>query len=115
MVNQSADSHLGYVYGLPKWQLVLIWGLGIIGLASTLYNNFLPYLLASRGAKFGNPSYSIAYRNVRARLLSFMRSLTALQQVILSVLGIPGAFLAGWAVEQRYVGRRGTLAISAGK
>ncbi|GJE95530.1 MFS general substrate transporter [Phanerochaete sordida] len=76
--------------------LISIWS--IIGLASTLYNNFLPFLLASRGAQFGDSSYHIAYRN----------------QVILSVLGIPGAFLAGWAVEQRYIGRRGTLAISAG-
>ncbi|KAI0691072.1 MFS general substrate transporter [Cytidiella melzeri] len=76
--------------------LIAIWG--IIGLASTLYNNFLPFLLSSRGAKFGDSSYFITYRN----------------QVILSVLGIPGAFLAGWAVEQPYIGRRGTLAISAG-
>ncbi|KIP06743.1 hypothetical protein PHLGIDRAFT_24417 [Phlebiopsis gigantea 11061_1 CR5-6] len=76
--------------------LISIWG--IIGLASTLYNNFLPFLLASRGAQFGDSSYYTTYRN----------------QVILSVLGIPGAFLAGWAVEQRYIGRRGTLAISAG-
>ena len=37
------------------------------------------------------------------------------QQVILGVIGVPGAFLAGWAVEQPYIGRRGTLAISAGK
>ncbi|TCD65531.1 MFS sugar transporter [Steccherinum ochraceum] len=62
--------------------LIALWG--IIGLASTLYNNFLPYLLASRGAQFGDSSYYITYRN----------------QVILSVLGVPGAFLAGWAVEQ---------------
>jgi hypothetical protein len=38
--------------------------IGIIGLASTLYNNFLPFLLASRGAKFGDSSYYITYRNV---------------------------------------------------
>lgn len=38
---------------------------GIIGLASTLYNNFLPFLLASRGAQFGDSSYYITYRNVR--------------------------------------------------
>ncbi|THH28193.1 hypothetical protein EUX98_g5997 [Antrodiella citrinella] len=77
--------------------LIILWG--VIGLASTLYNNFLPFLLASRGAQFGDSSYFITYRN----------------QVILSVLGIPGALLAGWAVEQPYVGRKGTLAISAGK
>ncbi|KAL4248788.1 MFS transporter superfamily protein [Abortiporus biennis] len=76
--------------------LIAIWG--IIGLASTLYNNFLPFLLASRGAKFGDSSYYITYRN----------------QVILGVIGVPGAFLAGWAVEQPVIGRRGTLAISSG-
>ena len=38
-----------------------------------------------------------------------------LQQVILSVVGIPGAFLAGWAVELPYLGRRGTFSIAAGK
>lgn len=91
--------------------------LGIIGLASTLYNNFLPFLLASRGAQFGDSSYYITYRNVCRSSFSRCLSLLTLssQQVILSVLGIPGAFLAGWAVEQRYIGRRGTLAISAGK
>ncbi|CAL1697604.1 unnamed protein product [Somion occarium] len=77
--------------------LISLWG--IIGLASTLYNNFLPFLLASRGAQFGDSSYYISYRN----------------QVILSVIGVPGAFLAGWAVEQPYIGRKGTLAISAGE
>ncbi|CAK5281793.1 unnamed protein product [Mycena citricolor] len=76
--------------------LILLWG--IIGLASTLYNSFLPFLLASRGAQFKDSSLSTAYRN----------------QAILSVIGVPGAFLAGWAVEQRYLGRKGTLAISSG-
>ena len=88
---------------------------GIIGLASTLYNNFLPYLLASRGAKFGDSSYYITYRNVSSDLAYSAYDAQTVQQVILSILGIPGAFLAGWAVEQRTIGRRGTLAISAGK
>ncbi|KAH8101240.1 MFS general substrate transporter [Cristinia sonorae] len=93
--------HIKALFRTPKlaWSTTLLIALwAIIGLASTLYNNFLPYLLASRGAKFGSSSYYIAYRN----------------QVILSVLGVPGAFLAGWAVEQPYIGRKGTLAISAG-
>ena len=38
-----------------------------------------------------------------------------IQQVILAVIGVPGAFLAGWAVEQPYIGRKGTLALSAGE
>ncbi|KAK0445025.1 MFS general substrate transporter [Desarmillaria tabescens] len=77
--------------------LIALWG--IIGLASTLYNSFLPYLLTSRGADFGDGSLFITYRN----------------QFILSVIGIPGAFLAGWAVELPHIGRRGTLAISSGE
>ena len=35
-----------------------------------------------------------------------------IQNVILSTMGIPGALLAGWMVEQPYLGRKGTLAIS---
>ncbi|KAI0087699.1 MFS general substrate transporter [Irpex rosettiformis] len=104
VLSASSDYSIGHIKALFKtkklaWStslLIAIWG--IIGLASTLYNNFLPFLLASRGAKFGDSSYYITYRN----------------QVILSILGIPGAFLAGWAVEQPYIGRRGTLAISSG-
>ncbi|KAJ7695155.1 MFS general substrate transporter [Mycena rosella] len=76
--------------------LVALWG--IIGLASTLYNSFLPFLLASRGAQFNDGSLYLTYRN----------------QVILSVIGVPGAFLAGWAVETPYIGRKGTLALSSG-
>ncbi|TFY62020.1 hypothetical protein EVG20_g6853 [Dentipellis fragilis] len=94
--------HVRALFATPKmaWSsslLIALWG--IIGLASTLYNSFLPFLLASRGAKFDDATYYTTYRN----------------QVILSVTGIPGAFLAGWAVELPYVGRRGTLAISAGE
>ncbi|PCH42927.1 MFS general substrate transporter [Wolfiporia cocos MD-104 SS10] len=76
--------------------LIAIWG--IIGLASTLYNSFLPYLLAHRGAKFGDSTYYTTYRN----------------EVILGAIGVPSAFFAGWAVEQRYLGRKGALALSAG-
>ncbi|KAJ7746947.1 MFS general substrate transporter [Mycena maculata] len=76
--------------------LITLWG--IIGLASTLYNSFLPYLLTSRGAQFDDGNLYITYRN----------------QVILSVIGVPGAFLAGWAVELPYIGRKGTLTISSG-
>ena len=77
--------------------LIGMWGL--IGLASTLYNNFLPFLLASKGAQFDDATYYTTYRN----------------QVILSVTGIPGALLAGWAVELPFFGRRGALALSAGE
>ncbi|KAI0277810.1 MFS general substrate transporter [Russula aff. rugulosa BPL654] len=76
---------------------LLIWIWGLIGLASTLYNNFLPYLLVSRGAKFQDATYFTTYRN----------------QVIISVSGMPSAFFAGYSIEHPFLGRRGTLAASA--
>ncbi|EJD34848.1 MFS general substrate transporter [Auricularia subglabra TFB-10046 SS5] len=73
--------------------LIIIWAL--IGLAFPLYNAFVTYFLATRGADFGDGSVYITYRN----------------QVILSVIGVPGALLAGWLVDLPYIGRRGTLSI----
>ncbi|KAL6308820.1 MFS general substrate transporter [Sparassis latifolia] len=104
LLSQSSMFSMGHIKALfvtPRlaWStslLIALWG--IIGLASTLYNSFLPYLLASRGARFGDSTYYTTYRN----------------EVILGAIGVPCAFLAGWSVEQRYIGRRGTLAISAG-
>ena len=46
---------------------------------------------------------------------SFRFSFPPLQQVILGVIGIPAALIAGWAVEVPYIGRKGTLAISSGE
>ncbi|CCL98516.1 uncharacterized protein FIBRA_00515 [Fibroporia radiculosa] len=74
--------------------LITVWAL--IGLAFPLYNGFVTYFLQTRGADFGDGSIYITYRN----------------QVILSVIGVPGALLAGWMVELPYLGRKGTLAIS---
>jgi len=74
--------------------LIVIWAL--IGLAFPLYNSFVTYFLQTRGADFGDGSTYITYRN----------------QVILSVIGVPGALLAGWIVEIPYFGRRGALALS---
>ncbi|CUA71355.1 putative MFS-type transporter PB1E7,08c [Schizosaccharomyces pombe 972h-] [Rhizoctonia solani] len=74
--------------------VIAIWA--IIGLAFPLYNAFVTYFLATRGADFGDGSVYITYRN----------------QVILSVIGVPGALLGGWAVEVPFLGRRGTLSIT---
>jgi len=74
--------------------LIALWAL--IGLAFPLYNSFVTYYLATRGADFGDGSVYITYRN----------------QVILSVIGVPGALLAGWAVELPRFGRKGTLSVS---
>jgi MFS family permease len=77
--------------------LITLWAL--IGLAFPLYNSFIPVYLATRGADFGDGSPNITYRN----------------QVILSVIGLPGALIAGYMVDLPILGRRGTLAISTGR
>ncbi|KAG6917195.1 hypothetical protein DXG01_003538 [Tephrocybe rancida] len=77
-------------------------GYAFIGLAFPLYNAFVTYYLATRGTDFGDGSLYITYRNVRFEI----------KQVILSVIGVPGALLAGYMVELPLLGRRGTLAIS---
>ncbi|TDL22414.1 MFS general substrate transporter [Rickenella mellea] len=74
--------------------LITLWAL--IGLAFPLYNSFVTYFLATRGADFGDGSTYITYRN----------------QVIISVIGVPGALIAGWAVDLPNFGRKGTLAVS---
>ncbi|KAI0647861.1 MFS general substrate transporter [Trametes meyenii] len=92
-------SHVRSLFATPKLAfstsiLIVIWAL--IGLAFPLYNGFIPYFLATRGADFGDGSINITYRN----------------QVILSVVGLPGALIAGWMVDLPYLGRKGTLATS---
>ena len=74
--------------------IMLIWA--FIGLGFPLYNAFLPYIQATRGAKFGDSSTYITFRN----------------QVIIAVLGIPGALLGGALVEIPRFGRKGALAFS---
>lgn len=74
--------------------IILVWA--FIGLGYPLYNAFLPYIQATRGAEFGDGSTYITYRN----------------SLIIAVLGVPGALLGGVLVELKGFGRRGTLALS---
>ncbi|KAM0808258.1 putative Major facilitator superfamily transporter [Seiridium cardinale] len=74
--------------------LMLVWA--FIGLGYPLYNAFLPYIQATRGADFGDGSTAITYRN----------------SLIIAVLGIPGAIIGGILVEVPRLGRKGTLSIS---
>jgi MFS family permease len=73
---------------------MLVWA--FIGLAYPLYNAFLPYIQATRGAKFSDGSTYLTYRN----------------SLIIAVLGIPGALLGGLLVEVPKFGRKGTLGVS---
>ena len=74
--------------------IMLIWA--FIGLGFPLYNAYLPYIQATRGADFGDGSTYITYRN----------------SVIIAVLGIPGALIGGVLVELPRFGRKGALAVS---
>ncbi|WWC92600.1 uncharacterized protein L201_007559 [Kwoniella dendrophila CBS 6074] len=74
--------------------IMVVWA--FIGLAFPLYNAFIPYTLATKGAKFGDSSTYITYRN----------------SCIIAVLGVPGAMLGGVLVEIRLIGRKGTLCLS---
>ncbi|KAL8923114.1 MAG: hypothetical protein Q9208_004798 [Pyrenodesmia sp. 3 TL-2023] len=74
--------------------IMCIWA--FIGLAFPLYNAFIPYTLASRGAEFGDGSTYLTYRN----------------SLIIAVLGIPGALAGGALVELPLLGRKGALALS---
>ena len=92
-------THVRALFASPKlaWStslIMLIWA--FIGLGFPLYNAFLPYIQVTRGAKFGDSSTYIAFRN----------------QVIIAVLGIPGALLGGALVEIPRFGRKGALAFS---
>lgn len=71
--------------------IMAVWA--FIGLGYPLYNAFLPYLQSLRGAKFGDGSQYITYRN----------------SLIIAVLGVPGALLGGALVELKGFGRKGTL------
>ncbi|KAI6117305.1 major facilitator superfamily domain-containing protein [Pisolithus croceorrhizus] len=73
--------------------LIVLWAL--IGLAFPLYNAFVTYYLETRGSAVGQISVYTTYRN----------------EVILSVIGVPGALMAGCLVELPILGRRGTLSI----
>lgn len=92
-------THVRALFATPKLALstsliILVWAL--LGLGYPLYNAFLPYLQAIRGAEFGDGSTYLTYRN----------------SLIVAILGIPGALIGGALVEVRGFGRKGTLSAS---
>jgi MFS family permease len=74
--------------------IMLVWA--FIGLGYPLYNAYLPYIQSTRGASFGDSSTYITYRN----------------QLIIAVLGVPGAIIGGALVEVPRFGRKGALSVS---
>ncbi|KAG5746022.1 hypothetical protein H9Q69_006626 [Fusarium xylarioides] len=80
--------------GLSTGLIMAVWAL--IGLGYPLYNAFIPFIQATKGADFGDGSTYLTYRN----------------SLIIAVLGVPGALLGGWLVELPRLGRKGTLSLS---
>jgi hypothetical protein len=74
--------------------ITIVWA--FIGLGFPLYNAFLPYIQATRGAEIGDGSTYITYRN----------------SLIIAVLGVPGCLLGGLLVELPRFGRKGALSVS---
>ena len=92
-------THVRALFATPKLAystslIMLVWAL--IGLGYPLYNAFLPYIQSTRNTNFGTPSTYITYRN----------------QLIIAVLGVPGALVGGVLVEIPRFGRRGALAVA---
>jgi MFS family permease len=81
-------------FALSTCLIMVVWA--FIGLGYPLYNAFLPYIQATRGAHFGDGSTYLTYRN----------------SLIIAVLGVPGALLGGILVEVPRLGRKGTLALA---
>ncbi|KAK2761201.1 hypothetical protein FQN54_001722 [Arachnomyces sp. PD_36] len=98
-LEKLSTKHVKALFATPKLALstsliMLVWA--FIGLAYPLYNAFLPYIQASRGAQFGDSSTYITYRN----------------SLIIASLGIPGCLLGGYLVELPSFGRKGALSAS---
>ncbi|KAF1947983.1 MFS general substrate transporter [Clathrospora elynae] len=97
---QKVDSsHIKALFATKKLAfstgvITAVWA--FIGLGYPLYNAFLPYLQATKGAQFGDGSTYLTYRN----------------SLIIAVLGVPGCILGGILVETPRIGRKGTLAAS---
>lgn len=88
-------SHIRQCFGSRRLAISLalvIFSWALIGLAFPLYNAFLPSYLENHGNANQALSVHTTYRNI----------------LIVAVLGVPGALIAGVLVELR-IGRKGTL------
>lgn len=91
--------HVRALFDTPKRAyattlIIFVWA--FIGLGYPLYNAFIPYITAQRGAQYGDGSTYITYRN----------------SLIIAVMGIPGCLLGGLLVELPRFGRKGALSAS---
>lgn len=98
-LKELRTEHIRALFDTPKRAysttlIILVWA--FIGLGFPLYNAFLPYIQQSRGARFGDGSTNITYRN----------------SLIIATMGIPGCLIGAALVEVRGFGRKGALSTS---
>lgn len=74
--------------------IMIVWA--FIGLGYPLYNSFLLFIQAVRGADFGDRSTYLTCRN----------------SLIIAVVGVPGALVGAYLVERPRFGRKGKLSLS---
>jgi len=67
----------------------------VVDIGLSLYFMFLPYIITTRGAQFGDSSLDITYRNT----------------IIYTAISIPAPFLGGYLVELPFLGRKRVLVI----
>ncbi|KAI1338497.1 MFS general substrate transporter [Xylariaceae sp. FL0016] len=91
--NQIAPLFRGWRVAVTTVLICFMWA--TIGMGYPLFNAFLPQYLANSGGDTPTSTY-IVYRNY----------------AITSIVGLPGSILACYTVEIKYIGRKGTMAIS---
>ncbi|KAL9021959.1 MAG: hypothetical protein Q9185_000830 [Variospora sp. 1 TL-2023] len=97
-LNKFSTERIAPLFATRKLGLmtILIWFCWTtIGMGYPLFNAFLPQYLANSNAEQPTAP-SIVYRNY----------------AITSVVGVPGSILAAYTVNVKYLGRKGTIAIS---
>lgn len=99
MLAKWAPENVLALFSTPKMALstslmIFLWC--SIGMAYPLYNSFIPIYLAAKGVEQGSGSVNETYRNY----------------AIQAVCGIPASIIAGYTVELKRIGRKGTGAFA---
>ncbi|KAL1983385.1 hypothetical protein VTN96DRAFT_10367 [Rasamsonia emersonii] len=98
-LSKFSGQRIGPLFGTKRlgFTTVLLWFCwATIGMGYPLFNAFLPQYLAHAGASGGATPVNITYRNY----------------AITSIVGVPGSIIACYTVDMKYIGRKGTMALS---
>ncbi|KAI9719305.1 MAG: hypothetical protein M1812_003635 [Candelaria pacifica] len=98
-LGKFSTERIGPLFGTKKLGIntALIWFCwATIGMGYPLFNAFLPQYLKNSGKGVPETPTNIVYRNY----------------AITSIVGVPGSMIAYYTVDIKYIGRKGTMAIS---